>query len=100
VEDNDMDAPVTRREFQDGLAVTGREFREGLAELKAELTAELASKTEVRIIIQQELAHQFKLIQEYFSFQFRAVDDQYTDLPARVTRLEDAVFKPKSRRKN
>jgi hypothetical protein len=44
-----------------------------------------------------ELARHAKAIQEAMSTQISAIDEKYADLPARVSRLETAVFVPERR---
>lgn len=77
---DDMNAPITRRYFEERLTAFGAELR---AELRAELLADMQSM--LRALNEENRAW------------FRALDDKYQDLPDRVRKLEEAVFPPPPR---
>lgn len=120
----DMTTPVTRGELREELAQLEIRLEQKLEEkldqkleqkLEEKLDrmldqklqqrlAHLATKADLEIWggallarIQTDLARHTKAIQEALSAQVSALDDKYTDLPRRVSRLEAAVFKPKRR---
>ena len=98
---------VTKVDFEQKLAnlVTKVDFEQKLASLvtKADLEqklANVATKVDLEIWgerLMAELARHTKAIQEALSVQISVVDEKYTDLPGRVTRLETTVFGPKRR---
>jgi hypothetical protein len=100
--ENDMTAPVTRGEL-----------KQELAELKAELKVDL-DQALVDVVrkpdldraldawgtrLSVELAQHVNAMTESLRAEFRGIDDQYKDLPARVSKLENAVFTPKPARR-
>jgi hypothetical protein len=124
VASTDMSTPVTRGELRDELELFGQELRQEFkqelvhlatkAEL-AQLASQMATKadleswggalrahidrTEQRLsaALSAELARHAGALQESMSALFAASDEQYADLPARVSRLEATVFAPKQR---
>ena len=46
-----------------------------------------------------DLARHVNVILEAMQTRITTVDEQYKDLPARVTRLEEEVFRPKRQRR-
>ena len=117
----DMAEPVTRGEFQEAIALlaTKRELQEAIAPLatKVELreaiakaVAPLATKVELEIWggalmarmdtqleglrrdLQSDFARHANAIFESAQAMIRALDDRYTDLPGRVTKLESRLL--------
>ncbi len=124
----DMTTPVTRGELREELATFRTEIRTELSELRTELRTELQEfrheikaemKAELkeelkRFMSRDELAHMletwagamtaefrrsFKAAEESFRRDFGILDEKYRDLPPRVTRLENKVSPPRSRRR-
>jgi hypothetical protein len=66
------------------------QLAESFAQFRKELRAEIADDTRTTMTV---------LLEDAFK-RFRVIDDQYNDLPGRVTKLERAVFPPpRGRRK-
>jgi hypothetical protein len=86
-EPRDMDAPVTRREMHEALETWAAVIIDKLT------TAMKAMETR----LMGELARATKGSEEELTTRIRVVDEQYTDLPGRVTRLEAKVFAPVKR---
>jgi hypothetical protein len=94
----DMSTPVTRAELKAELEQLEPRLDQKLDEklglwggaLRAQIDA-----SEQRLLT--ELARHVRAFQEAMSTLIAAVDDKYTDLPARVTQLESAVFRSKRR---
>jgi hypothetical protein len=70
----------------------------------AEMASKMATKADLEIwggaLLERlliELARHTKASQEALSTQVSTFDDKYADLPARVSRLEAAMFAPKQR---
>lgn len=95
-ESHDMDAPVTRRELHEAL-----ETWAGAIISRLETTLErFALKQDLAAMEQRlmmELRRHTKASEIELAGRLVAVDQQYTDLPARVTRLEAKVFAPRKR---
>ena len=107
----DMSTPVTRGELREELERLRQEFRQEFATkrdleiwagaLQARIQSgeqrltERIDRTEQRL--SAELARHAGAIQESMSALFAAHDEQYADLPGRVSRLEAAVFPAKRR---
>ena len=118
---NDMTIPVTRGELREELGQLEQRFDQKLERLeqrlderfdkfeqrlKRELMQEFATKRELELWggallahidrvehrLSAELARHAGAIQESMSALFAARDEQYADLPGRVSRLEAAVF--------
>lgn len=103
----DMDAPVTRREMYEALETWAGAIIEKMTTAITELRTELRNalridlRNELRATerrLSAELRQHTKSSEDELATRLVAVDQQYTDLPARVTRLEAKVFAP-SRRK-
>jgi len=113
----DMDAPVTRRELRDELrqfkSELKTELKTELSELKSELKSELTASITKSVVLAvgEEMARQIRAGQEETRAWLRTLDDQYRDLPKRVTtieaselpsrvaKLEAAVFSPPRKRR-
>ncbi|HTL37431.1 MAG TPA: hypothetical protein VL326_30060 [Kofleriaceae bacterium] len=72
--------------------------------MKLELFAEIgratkASAEELEQRLQPMWLAAVGVSREESKAELRGIDDQYKSLPARVERLEDAVFKPKPKRR-
>ncbi len=113
--EQDMTAPVTRGELKQELAQLKAELK---AELKIDLDralvdvvrkpdldralADVVRRPELEAWgkwLSAELAQHVTAMTEALRAEFRVGDDQYKDLPARVSRLETAVFTPKPARR-
>lgn len=117
-ESPDMDAPVTRRDLHEALeiwagaiisrieAVLDEKLEKKLEEkLQRYATKEdlkqFATKEDLLALEQRlmtELRQHTKASEIELASRLVAIDEQYKDLPARVTRLEEAVFAPAGRR--
>lgn len=106
--ERDMEAPVTRRELYEALdiwlgAIMSRmdvSLDARFAAFDAKLDVKLDTKLGEQVaIIQADLARHVKVMEENGRRGLAVVDEQYKDLPPRVTRLEAKVFAPKRRRK-
>jgi hypothetical protein len=102
-ESSDMDAPVTRRELHEALELWGGAITAQLTAIIREMLEASEQRTKATIAATEqsllaELKHQTRGNTEDWSAKLTTVDDQYKDLPARVTRLEAKVFAPKRRR--
>jgi hypothetical protein len=92
-EPRDMDAPVTRREMHEALETWAaviidtltRSFTAAMAAMEARLAGEVGRAT--------------RSSEDELTTRVRVVDDQYKDLPARVTKLEATVFAPPKRKR-
>jgi len=118
----DMSTPITRGELREEIAHLEARLDQKLDNLEARLDQKLdnlearldqkleqklkhvATKADLDIwggaLLERlltELVRHTRAIQESMSTQISAVDEQYTDLPARVTRLEATVFTPNRR---
>jgi chaperonin cofactor prefoldin len=106
-----MSTPVTRGELREELDRLEVSFDHKLEKFEVKLDHKfealdhkieaLDHKFEVRLDLwggallerlQTEVARHIRAVLESMSTQISAVDDKYTDLPARVTHLETAVF--------
>lgn len=120
-ESRDMEAPVTRRELHEALETWGgalerriiaamKAMFDGMEPRFAGIEARFAGiearlgnvetgmvAMETRLI--NEIKGQTKGSEEELASRLVAVDEQYKDLPARVTRLEAKVFPPKKPRR-
>jgi hypothetical protein len=111
----EMDAPVTRREMHDALGTwagaiiekLSTVIAERLGELRTELRSELRA-TETRFSgelragemrLSDELRQHTRSSESELATRLVAVDQQYQDLPSRVSRLEAKVFAPPKRRR-
>jgi hypothetical protein len=110
--ERDMDAPVTRRELHDALdkwggAMTAKFIERMNAAINAAIegsekrvlgaVAVMIEASEARLM--RELRSQTKGSEVELATRLVAVDEQYKDLPARVTRLEAKVFAPPKRKR-
>lgn len=108
--EQDMDAPVTRRELKEELAA----FEERLEQRFDDFEQKLEQKLDERFSkMLAELAQHVNAGLEQTRIWFGVIDDKYKDLPPRVTtleadrtsltgrvqRLEDAAPKPKRPRR-
>ena len=107
-EPRDMDAPVTRRELHDALGHwSGAIIEKVAAQIRAAIAdSEQRVMSVVRDLVQvsearltDEIRHRTKGSEEELASRLVAVDEQYKDLPTRVTRLETKVFPPKKPRR-
>ena len=98
--ERDMDAPVTRRELHEALdnwnGAMIRQLTAALSAMEARLTTK-AEQMEQRLLA--ELARHTSAANEEMRGNVAVVDEQYKDLPARVTRLEAKVFAPPKRKR-
>ena len=93
--DNDMAAYLTRRDLEEVLEQEFAEFRRGVA---ADTQAAIrVSSEETRRLIADDTQAAIRVISEENRAWFRAIDDQYKDLPGRVRKLEETVFPPPPR---
>jgi hypothetical protein len=94
----DMSTPVTRGELRDELAQLEnrieRKFDDKLDLWGGALLARI-TESEKRMI--NELARHAQALFEAMTQQISIIDEKYNDIPARVTRLEAAVFEPERR---
>ena len=94
----DMSTPVTRGELRDELAQLEnrieRKFDDKLDLWGGALLARI-TESEKRMI--SELARHAQALFEAMTQQISIIDEKYNDIPARVTRLEAAVFEPERR---
>jgi chromosome segregation ATPase len=117
VDSSDMSTPVTRGELREEIERV--EIRLERVEIRldrldqkvAQMATVMATKADLEIWggallariesgqqrMLAELARHAKAIQEAMSTQISAIDEKYADLPARVSRLETAVFVPERR---
>jgi hypothetical protein len=95
----DMDAPVTRREMHEALETWAAVI---IDKLTTSLTTSLTAKmTAMEERLMTALGRATRASEEELTTRVRVVDDQYRDLPARVTRLEAKVFaSPKRKRRS
>lgn len=105
----DMSTPVTRGELRDELAQLEnrieRKFDDKLGHLERKFDdkldlwggALLARITESEKRMINELARHAQALFEAMTQQISIIDEKYNDIPARVTRLEAAVFEPERR---
>jgi DNA anti-recombination protein RmuC len=111
----DMSTPVTRGELREEIAQLEARLDQKLDHLETRLDQKLdhletrlkqtfATKADLEIWggallerLSTELARHTGASQEAMSTQISIVDEQYADLPARVTRLEATVFPPNRR---
>jgi hypothetical protein len=92
-DDDDMDKPVTKRELHEALEIWG-------GALEARLDAKIDSKLDAMgARLSAELAQHTNRILDTMYEVTGAIDETYSDLPARVTRLEAKVFPPKRQRR-
>lgn len=92
-DDDDMDKPVTKRELHEALEIWG-------GALEARLDAKIDSKLDAMgARLSAELAQHTNRILDTMYEVTGAIDEKYSDLPARVTRLEAKVFPPKRQRR-
>jgi uncharacterized protein YceH (UPF0502 family) len=101
----DMSTPVTRGELREEIA----QLETRLEQLETRLDQKLEHlefRLEARLDLwggallerlMTELARHTRASQEAMSTQISVIDEQYTDLPARVTRLEATVLAPSRR---
>jgi hypothetical protein len=90
----DMSTPVTRGELKEELAKFEIKLDQKLELWGGALMARIAD-SERRMIA--ELARHCSAMQEVLSKQISTIDEKYSDLPARVRRLETKVFTPRRR---
>jgi chaperonin cofactor prefoldin len=105
---DDMDAPVTRRELRE-------ELQQLEERLEQKLDQKLDQKLEkLRVQLGDELKAHANAIHESTRAQLAAIDEKYSAIPARVTKLEECcedlkpriatlerkVFAPRKRRKS
>ncbi len=88
----DMDAPVTRRELHKALDIWG-------GALRADITRDVVTQVKALLKILEdrlmtELRSQTRGSADEVDTKLAAIDDNYKDLPRRVTRLEKMVFGP------
>jgi hypothetical protein len=115
----DMTVPVTRGEMHQALETWANVLLDHMAAVQAGLRGEIAATaehiiTQLRAEIGQGIAASaehiitqvradnaqlMKSVQDKATTEIRAIDDQYKTLPDRVEKLEDAVFKPKPKRR-
>jgi hypothetical protein len=96
--DDDMDQPVTKREFRSIVKnelVTKSEMREMFANfLDAIMERFASSEDSMKRWFSAQLARHTGAVDERHRTEVSVVDDKYKDLPERVTKLEAAVFPP------
>lgn len=92
----DMDAPVTRREMHDALDRWATVIIEMVVASERRLTAAMRSM-EDRLVV--ELGRATRASEEELTSRLAVVDEQYKDLPTRVTKLEAKVFATKRGRR-
>ena len=106
VDSTDMTTPVTRGELREELAQLEQRLEQKLDQkLEQKLDQKLAhfaTKAELEIWggalaarfteLSAELARHAQAIHEAATRQIAALDDKYSDLPKRMTRLEGRVF--------
>jgi archaellum component FlaC len=104
-----MSTPVTRGELRDELAQLEdrieRKFDDKLGHLERKFDnkldlwggALLARITESENRMVNELKRHAQALFEAMTKQISVIDEKYNDLPARVSRLEAAVFEPERR---
>lgn len=109
-EPRDMDEPVTRRELHEALEIWGEVLADRIearidarleahrAETRAELQAIRTDLRDMEGRLHDELARHSSANRDELTGRVNVVDEQYRDLPARVTRLEATVFAPKRKR--
>lgn len=105
--DDEMDKPVTKREMHEALGIWGGALNARTDALEAKLdatAARLDSKIDSKIDamgarLSAELAQHTNRILDAVYEITGAVDEKYSDLPPRVTRLEAKVFPPKRQRR-
>ena len=120
--DNDMTAPATRRDLHDlrtelrgDMNNLRTELRGDMDNLRTELRTDMANlrtdmadlrteltdlRTGLRAELQADMQDMLRVLNEENRAWFRAIDDQYKDLPGRVLKLEEALFPaPRSRRR-
>jgi hypothetical protein len=90
----DMSAPVTRGELREELARFEQKLDQKLEIWGGALLARIAD-SERRMLA--ELSRHCNAMQEALSKQLSIIDEKYSDLPARVRRLEARVFTPRRR---
>jgi hypothetical protein len=98
-----LDEPATRRDLKDLRTElenhpTRRDLRDALANHPTHAQLD-ASLRQVMLHIEATVARHANAILEAVRDMVRGLDDQYRDLPARVTKLEAAVFSPPPKRK-
>jgi hypothetical protein len=115
-DDDDMDKPVTKRELHEALEIWGGALEARIdAKLEAKLDAKLgAFEARIDAKLDAKLDSKIEAMGARFSAELAqhtnrildavyeitgAVDEKYSDLPARVTRLEAKVFPPKRQRR-
>jgi hypothetical protein len=101
----DMSTPVTRGELKEEFAKFEIKLDQKLGKLEIKLDQKLElwggalmariADSERRMIA--ELARHCSAMQEVLSKQISTIDEKYSDLPARVRRLEVKVFAPRRR---
>ena len=104
---DEMTRPVTRGEMDESL----REQSEILRGEMREQTSTILRAVEDRFVIAEqrwdqrfvdlklELVRQVNAIIQTMQDHLKVVDEPYRDIPARVTRLEEEVFRPKRQRR-
>jgi chaperonin cofactor prefoldin len=104
-----MSTPVTRGELRKEIERLEIRLDQKLDRLDqkfdqkfTQMASTMATKTDLEIWggalferLLTELARHTKAVQEALSTQVSAIDDKYADLPARMNRLEAAVFTTK-----
>lgn len=103
-EPRDMDAPVTRRELHEALDLWSGAINANTASMIAESEKRVLGAVQLMFEASEqrllyELRSQTKGSETELATRLVAVDQQYKDLPARVTRLEAKVFAPAKRKR-
>ena len=112
VDPTDMSTPVTRGELREEIERLEIRLDQKLDRLDqqfdqkfAQMANKMATKADLEIwggaLLERlltELARHTKASQEEMLMRISAIDDKYADLPARMNRLEAAVFPTKRRR--
>lgn len=119
-DETDMTVSVTRGEMHQAFETWTKVIIDGLTATMAAMIAasEQRIKTEITTLLSAEIGRATRASNEELELrlrpmwmaavgvsyeqsrqELRAIDDQYKSLPQRVERLEDAVFKPKPKRR-
>jgi hypothetical protein len=111
-DEQDMTVPVTRGEMHQAFETWAKTIVDTLidtlttmiAATEQRLMIEIgrattASAEQLRAEFRADNAQLIKSAEETSRAELRAFDDKYKSLPPRVERLEDAVFKPKPKRR-
>jgi hypothetical protein len=103
-EPRDMDAPVTRREMHEALETWGGAIIERLTSSLTRLIVASEQRMTAAMVamegrLMNELGRATRASEAELTTRIKVVDEQYTDLPGRVTRLEAKVFAPPKRKR-